>query len=131
MQQVSILTPNETEAQLLSGIRVNSEATAAKAAQKLHAQGVETVVMTLGAKGAYVSAPGCRGLVPGFKVKAVDTTAAGDVFNGALAVALSEDKPLLESVRFASAAAAISVTRVGAQPSAPLRREIDQFLRRV
>jgi ribokinase len=66
--------------------------------------------------------------VPGFKVKAVDTTAAGDIFNGSLAVALSEDRPLLESVRFASAAAAISVTRLGAQSSAPRRKEIDQFL---
>jgi len=131
LKQVSILTPNETEAQLLTGIRADSQVTAAKAAQKLHAQGVETVVLTLGSKGAYVSAPGCRSLVPGFKVKAVDTTAAGDVFNGALAVALSEDRPLLESVRFASAAAAISVTRMGAQPSAPRRKEIDQFLRQV
>jgi ribokinase len=68
--------------------------------------------------------------VPAFKVKAVDTTAAGDVFNGALAVALSEGRPLLESVHFASAAAAISVTRMGAQPSAPRRKEIDRFLLR-
>ena len=129
LQQISVLTPNETEAQLLTGVRVDSQATAAKAARKLHAQGVETVVLTLGARGAYVSTPGCRALVPGFKVKAVDTTAAGDVFNGALAVALSEGRSLLESVRFASAAAAISVTRMGAQPSAPRRKEIEQFLR--
>ena len=129
LQQVSILTPNETEAQLLTGIRVDSQAAAAKAAGKLHAQGVEIVVLTLGARGAYVSGPGYRSLVPGFKVTAVDTTSAGDIFNGALAVALSEDKSLLESVRFASAAAAISVTRLGAQPSAPRRKEIDRFLR--
>jgi ribokinase len=69
-----------------------------------------------------------RQLVPGFKVKPVDTTAAGDVFNGALAAALDENKPLLEAVRFANAAAAISVTRLGAQPSAPDRKEIDSFL---
>jgi ribokinase len=131
LQGVSILTPNETEAQLLTGIRVDSQTTAAKAAGKLHAQGVETVVITLGARGAYVSAPGCRTLVPGFKVQAVDTTAAGDIFNGALAVALSERKPLLESIRFANAAAAISVTHMGAQPSAPRRKDIDQFLRHV
>jgi ribokinase len=129
LQRVSILTPNETEAQLLTGIRVDSQTAAAKAAGKLHAQGVETVVLTLGARGAYVSASGCRTLVPGFKVKAVDTTAAGDIFNGALAVALSERKPLLGSVRFANAAAAISVTQMGAQPSAPRRKDIDQFLR--
>jgi len=66
--------------------------------------------------------------VPGFKVKPVDSTAAGDVFNGALAVALGEGRPLLEAVRFANAAAALSVTRLGAQPSAPTRAEIERFL---
>jgi ribokinase len=68
--------------------------------------------------------------VPGFKVKPVDTTAAGDIFNGALVVALGEGRALGDAVRFANAAAAISVTRMGAQPSAPTRKEIDQFLRR-
>jgi ribokinase len=66
--------------------------------------------------------------VPGFSVKPVDTTAAGDVFNGALAVALAEDRPLVEAVRFANAAGALSVTKLGAQPSAPTRREIERFL---
>ena len=69
------------------------------------------------------------GIVPGFKVKPVDTTAAGDVFNGALAVAMAEGRPLAEAVRFANAAAAISVTRLGAQPSAPKRAEIEQMLK--
>jgi ribokinase len=69
-------------------------------------------------------------LVPGFKVRPVDTTAAGDIFNGALAAALNENKPLLQAVQFANAAAAISVTRLGAQPSAPNRMEIDSFLSR-
>src|SRR5208283_4271591 len=101
------------------------EAMAALAAEKLRARGVETVILTLGARGAFVATASIRQLVPGFPVEAVDTTAAGDVFNGALAVALGEGKPLLEAVRFANAAAAISVTRLGAQPSAPTRNEIE------
>jgi len=128
LRRVSILTPNESEAELLTGIRVDSRATAAQAARKLLARGVQTVVVTLGAKGAVLISNSGEQWVRGFKVKAVDTTAAGDVFNGALAVALAEGKPLLDAVRFANAAAAISVTRMGAQPSAPTRRQIDQFL---
>jgi len=130
LRHVSIITPNETEAGLLSGIRVGNAASAAKAADRLRARGVLTVIVTLGSRGCLVVTEGGRTLVPGFKVKAADTTAAGDIFNGALAVALGEGTPLLESVRFASAAAAISVTRLGAQPSAPTRREIEAFLAR-
>jgi ribokinase len=128
LKLVSILTPNETEAELLTGIAVVDEVTAAKAAEKLRARGVGTVILTLGARGAFVATASTRELVPGFRVKAVDTTAAGDVFNGALAVALGEGQPLLEAVRFANAAAAISVTRLGAQPSAPARKEIESLL---
>jgi ribokinase len=126
---VSILTPNETEAELLTGIAVTDTATAAVAAAKLRALGVQTVIITLGARGAFVATESGQQLVPGFKVKAVDTTAAGDIFNGALAVALAEGKPLKQAVRFANAAAAISVTRLGAQPSAPTRREIERFMK--
>jgi ribokinase len=124
LKKVFILTPNETEAEILTGIRVNGESGAARAAAALRGRGVATVIVTLGARGAYVSGLEFEGIIPGFKVKAVDTTAAGDVFNGALAVALSEGRALAESVRFANAAAAISVTRMGAQPSAPKRKEI-------
>jgi len=127
---VSILTPNETEAELLTGIAVTNTASAAVAAAKLRARGVQTVIITLGARGAFVATEDGGQLVPGFKVKAVDTTAAGDIFNGALAVALAEGKPLKQAVRFANAAAAISVTRLGAQPSAPTRREIEKFLKK-
>lgn len=129
LQRVSILTPNEAEATALSGIEVHDEATAAQAAARLRHRGVATVIITLGALGAFVAGAKVQQLVPGFRVKAVDTTAAGDVFNGALAVALGEGKPMLEAVHFANAAAAISVTRLGAQPSAPTRLEIDRFLR--
>jgi ribokinase len=130
LRHVSILTPNETEAELLTGIKVDSDSSAAKAASVLRARGVQTVILTLGARGALVaSSDASPQLVPGFKVKAVDTTGAGDVFNGALAVALAEEQPLLDAVRFANAAAAISVTRLGAQPSAPSRREIQRLLK--
>jgi len=121
---VSVLTPNEREAELLTGIRVDRPAGVAAAASALRDRGVPTVVMTLGRRGAYVASGDTARLVPGFKVKAVDTTGAGDVFNGALAVALGEGRPLLAAVRFAHAAAALSVTRLGAQPSAPRRGAI-------
>jgi ribokinase len=129
LKRVSIITPNETEAELLTGVSVGDEASAVRAAESLLLRGVETVILTLGARGAFVCNSSCRELVPGFRVKAVDTTAAGDVFNGALAVALGEGRALLEAVRFANAAAAISVTRLGAQPSAPKRAEIDALLK--
>jgi ribokinase len=90
---------------------------------------VQAVVITLGAQGALVANDEGARLIKGFKVKTVDSTAAGDTFNGALAVALTEGQTLDAAVRFANAAAALSVTRVGAQPSAPPRAEIDKFLR--
>ncbi len=124
LKKVSILTPNETEAEILTGIRVAGEGGARAAAAALKKRGAETVIITLGRRGAFVSAPDVEGVVPGFKVRTVDTTAAGDVFNGALAVALSEGQALMAAVRFANAAAALSVTRPGAQPSAPKRKDI-------
>jgi ribokinase len=129
LELVSILTPNETEAELLTGIEITNVASATRAAQKLRKRGVGTVVLTLGAAGALVADDQGADLVAGFKVKAVDTTAAGDTFNGALAVALAEGQSLRQAVRLANAAAAISVTRVGAQPSAPDRRSIERLLR--
>jgi len=128
LQQVSVLTPNETEAGMLTGINVRSDGTAARAAGKLRARGVQTVIVTLGARGALLASNEGTCVVPGFDVQAVDTTGAGDTFNGALAVALGEAQPLLQAVRFANAAAAISVTRRGAQLSAPTRRQIDRLL---
>jgi ribokinase len=130
LERVSILTPNETEAELLTGIKVTDAAAAEKACASLRARGVRTVIVTLGHRGAFLADIDGQQLIPGFKVNAVDTTAAGDIFNGALAVALAEGKPLHAAVRFASAAAALSVTRLGAQPSAPRRREVDAFLKK-
>lgn len=125
---VDIITPNETEAEKLTGIAVKNDDDAAKAAAALHAKGIGTVIITLGSRGVWASVNGEGQRIPGFKVKAIDTIAAGDTFNGALLTALLEEKPLAEAIRFAHAAAAIAVTRPGAQPSVPWRKEIDDFL---
>jgi ribokinase len=126
--KINILVLNEVEAGFLAEMTVETEADAEKAAQKLVDRGVEKVIITLGSKGAFVVTKTEKVSVPAFKVEAVDTTAAGDTFCGAFAVALVEGKSLKEALQFASAAAAISVTRMGAQPSAPTRKEIDEFL---
>lgn len=123
-----MITPNETEAEKLTGVRVENDDDAAKAAGVLHDKGIEIVIITLGSRGVWLSDKGVGQRVPGFRVKAIDTIAAGDTFNGALVTALLEDKPMSEAVRFAHAAAAIAVTRKGAQPSVPWRHEIDEFL---
>ncbi len=128
LQLVSILTPNETEAERLTGIKTTNLETAAQAAEILLKRGVQTVILTLGSNGAWLATKEIKQHVAAFKVEAVDTTAAGDIFNGALAVALVEGKPLVGAVRFANAAAALSVTKKGAQPSAPKREEIEALL---
>lgn len=125
---VDIITPNETEAEKLTGIRVESDEDAAKAADVLHAKGIGTVMITLGSRGVWLSAEGESRRILGFRVQAIDTIAAGDTFNGALVTALLEGTALAEAIRFAHAAAAIAVTRKGAQPSVPWRTEIDEFL---
>ncbi|RTN94670.1 ribokinase [Enterobacter sp. WCHEn090032] len=125
---VDIITPNETEAEKLTGIRVENDDDAARAARALHDKGIGTVIITLGSRGVWASVNGEGRRVPGFKVKAIDTIAAGDTFNGALVTALLEGKNLDDAIRFAHAAAAIAVTRKGAQPSVPWRKEIDEIL---
>lgn len=128
LRLVSVLTPNESEAEILAGIPVRDTGGAREAARRLRDRGPATVVVTLGERGVYALSEGFEEHVPAFEVEPVDTTAAGDVFNGALAVALAGKRPLAEALRFAQAAAAISVTRPGAQPSAPTRAEIETFL---
>lgn len=125
---VDMITPNETEAEILTGVPVNSDEDAARAATVLHDKGIASVLITLGNRGVWLSESGNGQRIAGFKVKAVDTIAAGDTFNGALITALLEDKPMDQAVRFAHAAAAIAVTRAGAQPSVPWRDETDSFL---
>jgi len=121
---VYIITPNEVEAEILTGIKVVDTASAEEAAEKLRSTGVKNVIITMGAAGAFLLTDKVSKLISVVPVRAVDTTAAGDVFNGALAVAISEGKDLEEAVVFANKAAAISVTRMGAQASAPYRKEI-------
>lgn len=119
-----LITPNETEAALLTGIEVTDAATANQAAEALLQFGAQQVLVTLGSRGAFFKSSETQALIPAKKVKAIDTTAAGDVFNGALAVALAEGWDWLEAIGFAASAAAFSVTRMGAQTSAPTRAEV-------
>jgi ribokinase len=130
ISKVDIITPNETEAERLTGITVKGENEARRAAEKLHERGIKTVIITLGSEGAFVSdqITGVVKRVPGFEVDAVDTTAAGDVFNGQLAVALAEGLSLEDAIRLAHAGAALSVQKLGAQSSIPRREETDYFL---
>jgi ribokinase len=124
LNNVFILTPNKTEAGMLSGIDVTDIESAKEAAKIICQKGVKNVVVTMGALGAVVCQQGLCSVLPAPVVETIDTTAAGDVFNGALAVALLEEKDLEEAVAFANEAAAISVTRLGAQSSIPYRNEI-------
>ena len=123
-QYVHTITPNETEAELLTGIKVIDQQSAAAAAAILMGKGVKNVIITLGSKGAYHHDNFLNKIIPSPLVTAVDSTAAGDVFNGALAVALTEEMEPEAAVLFACKAAAISVTRMGAQASAPMRTEL-------
>ena len=127
LRHLYLITPNETEAEMITGVKITDESSAAEAARALSGMGVQHVIITLGSKGALIYSNGKAEMVPALKVEAVDTTAAGDVFNGALTVALSEGRSLKEAARFACKASAISVTRVGAQSSAPYRNEVDIF----
>jgi ribokinase len=119
-----LITPNEVEAEALTGTSITDLDSAEKAAKILMQKGSNHVIITFGKTGAYVKSEEFSGLIPGIKVEAIDTTAAGDVFNGALAVALAEGSILKKAVEFANKAAALSVTRLGAQSSAPYRNEI-------
>lgn len=126
---IDMITPNETEAEILTGVKVLDEQSAAQAATVFHQKGIQTVLITLGSKGVYFSEQGKQGeIIAGFRVKAVDTTAAGDTFNGGLVTALLDGKSMAESIRFAHAAAAVSVTRMGAQTAIPTRQETLDFL---
>lgn len=129
---VDLLTPNELELAALAEMPIDSAETAAAAATKLRSQmqspGIQ-IIVTLGAAGALVmDDAGTPHHIPAFLVTPIDTTAAGDCFSGSLAAALAEGQPLLSAARFASAAAALSVTRRGAQPSLPRRQEIERLL---
>lgn len=126
-QYIDVLTPNESEALILAGAAgpTDSRKSFSSLAGRLH---VPHLIVTLGASGALLIAEGVETIVPAFKVTPIDTTAAGDAFNGALAVALARGEKLAEAVRYANAAGALTTTRVGAQPSLPTAGELEQFI---
>lgn len=128
LETIDVLTPNETEAQVLTGIPVATLEDAERAGRTLVERGVKAAVLTLGERGALLCTAREVVYAPARKVDAVDTTAAGDAFTGALAVALANGKPLQEAIRFANHAGALAVTRYGAQPSLPYLNELETFL---
>lgn len=130
-ESVDVLTPNQGEAEALTGIDVNDVDSASGAADALLSRGVPTVVVKLGERGVYYAGRDERGHVPAFRVEAVDTIAAGDAFGAALAVALSEGRGLGDAVRFGAAAGALAVTRPGAQEAMPSRPEVEALLARI
>lgn len=125
---MSVITPNETETEVLVGYPISVGDTVDLAAQELLRRGVDAVAITLGEQGAYWSDGADKGYVPPFPVTAVDTVAAGDAFNGTLAVALAEGNSLAGAVRWAAAAGALAVTQVGAQDAMPTRDGVEALL---
>ncbi|MBP1648732.1 MAG: ribokinase [Bacteroidetes bacterium] len=131
LRLVDYLTPNESEAQMLTGIPVTRRSSAEAAAKKLVDQGVKNVLLTLGPEGCLLVNSSRAELFPACRVRPVDTTAAGDAFNGALAFALSRNEELDQAVRFANAVAGYSVTKLGAQRSMPTLTEVEQFMQQL
>jgi ribokinase len=124
-----VIKPNETEARILTGVEVTDAKTAGKAAGKLLERGVKTVIITMGAKGCFVVNNKTNEFFPAKKVKAVDSTAAGDAFVGGLAFCIAQGQTILEAVLFASNVAALSVTKIGAQSSMPSMKEVEKFIK--
>ena len=129
LAKVSIVTPNEVEASILTGIKVTDAESARAAAEWFLAKGVKSAVITMGGMGAFVADGDIREMTPAFKVNTVDTTGAGDAYSGGFVTALAEGKSILEACRFAAATAALSVQKMGTTPSMPTRQEIDAFLK--
>lgn len=129
LSKVEIITPNETETQALTGITVDSIETAHSAADVLFKKGVKKVIITLGEHGVYVNDGKQEQLIPRISVNAVDTTGAGDAFNGGLVVALSEGKDIFQAAKFGNCVGALSVTKPGTAPAMPLRKDIDNLFK--
>lgn len=129
LAKIDIITPNETEAQVMTGVEVNTYETAERAAQVFLKKGVKNVVITMGAMGAFATDGTRSELVPRIKVDAIDTTGAGDAFNGGFAMALAEGKNLFEALRYGNATGALAVTKTGTAPAMPKREEIEKLLR--
>jgi ribokinase len=128
LRMTNVIKPNETEAEILTGIKVTNTKTAEKAARKLLKYGVKTVIITMGAKGCFVVNNELKEFFPARKVKAVDSTAAGDAFVGGLAFCIAGGKKILDAISFAGNVAALSVTKMGAQSSMPSMRDVENFI---
>lgn len=129
LKKVFLITPNEVEAEILTGVPVDSKEHADQAADWFFEKGVENVLITLGGRGVYIATKEKREIIPAYHVEAIDTTGAGDAFNGGLVAALAEGKDLWEAAAFANALAAVAVQRLGTTPAMPTREEIDQFIK--
>ncbi|PKM93927.1 MAG: ribokinase [Firmicutes bacterium HGW-Firmicutes-1] len=126
--KVDLITPNEVEAEILTGICIDNEENAKKAAEWFFSKGVKNVLITLGGRGVFIATDEKQAIIPAYKVDAIDTTGAGDAFNGGLVAALAEGKDLWQAASFANALAAIAVQRLGTTPAMPTREEIDEFI---
>lgn len=127
LETTDLIIPNETETEVLTGVEVTDEKSMEQAATKLHALGIKAVIITIGSKGAFYSNAGQTGIVPAYKVKAVDTTAAGDTFIGALSTVLAKDlSNLVEAIKYGNQASSLTVQRFGAQPSIPYKHELEE-----
>jgi len=129
LKGVDVITPNRLEAEMLTGTKITNEAALVATARCIQEYGIPTVVITLGHQGAYLAGENGTRMIPSYLVNAIDSTGAGDVFSGSLAAFLAEGTPIEDATRMAVASASISVTRMGAQSSAPLRNEIETFMR--
>ncbi|MBR2614015.1 MAG: ribokinase [Clostridia bacterium] len=129
LSKVTYLTPNETEMEILSGLPTNTDEEVFKAADSLLDVGVKTIVATLGKRGALIATKEKKEIISGYTVKTVDTVAAGDSFNGALAKCLMDGKTLEESVKYANAVGALTVTKKGAIPSLPYKKDVEEFIK--
>ena len=129
LRYIDIVTPNETETEMLTGVEVTDPLGAERAAKNLLDKGMSAVVLTLGERGALLLTQETTKAIPAYKVEVVDTTAAGDAFCGALATAIARDEPLEQAVASANAAGAIAVTIMGAEPSMPTQQQLEQFLK--
>lgn len=129
LKKVFLITPNEVEAEILTGVPIDSKEHADQAADWFFEKGVENVLITLGGRGVYIATKEKREIIPAYHVEAIDTTGAGDAFNGGLVAALAEGKNLWEAAAFANALAAVAVQRLGTTPAMPTREEIDQFIK--
>lgn len=128
LRQIDFITPNETELSILCGAKTETEAEITAAARSLLERGCRNVIAKMGARGAMLVNDSGAAIIPGFRIRAVDTTAAGDSFNAGFAAALAEDKPIPEAIRFANAAGALSTMASGAQSAMPSREEAEKFL---